>query len=178
MVRRMGGFGIAAAWLVAVAAGFGPDEREVPREVAAPPGARVALSGVGRGVQIYKAATGADGKPAWALEGPLATLYDAQGVMIGYHYEGPYWESMDGSRVASVAAEPVKTAPAPDPGKDIPWLLVPVRPESAGGALAGVTHIQRLDTAGGQAPAGPPKVLGSKVGMPYSATYVFLRPGP
>ena len=60
------------------------------------------------------------------------------------------------------------------PKKDIPWLLVKVKPEQGdAGTFSSVVYIQRLQTEGGIAPAEHPRRLGTKVGVSYKAVYYF-----
>jgi hypothetical protein len=154
----------------------GPASAQVPREVTVPPGHKLLLKMRAKGVQIYKAVKGKSGGLEWELEAPLADLLDAKGERAGWHYEGPSWEAADGSKVARDKKEEVKSAPAPNPKEDIPWLLIRVKAEDGkAGTLTSVVYVQRVQTAGGKAPAQPPRRIGTKVGVPYTAAYVFYR---
>jgi hypothetical protein len=149
----------------------GPD---VPKEIAVPPGYKLLLKLEANGVQIYKAVEGKAGKPEWVLEAPLANLVDEKRGKAGWHYEGPSWEAADGSKVVRDKAAEVKSAPAPRPQEDIPWLLVKVKAaESKDGTLSPSAYVQRLQTEGGKAPAELPKRVGTKIGVPYKAVYYF-----
>ena len=130
------------------------------------PGARLALTASARGVQIYECRNG-----QWAFVAPQAELFDTAGRRIGTHGAGPFWQAEDGSRVlASVTAK----ADAPAAGA-IPWLLLAVRPGGeAPGVLAGTTHIQRVNTAGGSAPSGA-CTTAHPLRVPYSADYHFYK---
>jgi hypothetical protein len=168
MIRSVA-FTIAVAGLLLSA--LSAAEPDVPKDIAVPEGHRLVASVKARGVQVYKAVEGTGGLE-WTLEGPLADLSDDKGGRVGWHYDGPSWEAMDGSKVVRDATEAVKQAPAPDQQTAIPWLLVKVHPADAEhGAFAGVVFIQRLNTAGGKAPADPPKRVGTRVGVPYTAVY-------
>jgi len=171
--------------LIVVAAGFAilwakasmaqPAGINVPKEIAVPPGHKLLHKLEARGVQIYKATEGTDGKLEWVLEGPLAELADGKGGLAGYHYDGPSWEAADGSKVIRDKAEAVKSAPAPNPKENIPWLLVKVKAEDGkAGNFSAVVFIQRLQTAGGKAPVEAPRRHGTKVGAPYKAVYYFF----
>ena len=46
---------------------------------------------------------------------------------------------------------------------------------SGPGIFSSVTYIQRLNTTGGLAPAGPGSVVGETVEIPYTAEYYFYR---
>ena len=149
-----------------------PAPPAVPAGIATPPGCRLLCELHATGVQVYRSATNDTGL-GWVLDAPLATLTDADGA-AAYHYDGPTWEGVDGSRVVVDRTVPVKSVPAADPGRDIPWLLVKVRRDGeAPGRLAPAAYVQRLDTAGGKPPAIPPSRVGTKVGVPYTATYRF-----
>ena len=41
--------------------------------------------------------------------------------------------------------------------------------------FAGITHIQRVNTVGGNAPAGAGTVTGETASVPYTAEYFFYR---
>jgi hypothetical protein len=129
------------------------------------------------GVQIYECKTAPDkAVPSWAFVAPQAELMDAAGAKAGTHGAGPFWQAADGSRVVgSVKAR----ADAPAAGA-IPWLLLAVRGEGAAGRFTPVTSIQRINTAGGVAPAqGCAGVadLGQRAQVPYTADYVFFVAG-
>lgn len=130
--------------------------------------ARLTLTTSARGVQIYECRAG-----QWAFVAPQADLFDAAGRAMGTHGAGPFWQASDGSRVvASVTAK----ADAPEAGA-IPWLLLAARPAdgpATPGLLAGVTHIQRVNTAGGSAPTGGCQP-GHPLRVPYRADYHFYK---
>jgi hypothetical protein len=175
MTRRVGVLlaGICAM-IVQVASEAQQPMADVPKEIAVPRGHKLLFQLEAKGVQIYKAAEGKSGKLEWVLEAPLADLADGTGAKAGYHYGGPSWEAADGSKVVRDKAEEVKTTPAPNPRNDIPWLLVKVRGEDGKeGTFAPAVYIQRLQTAGGKAPVELPKRVGTKIGVPYKATYYF-----
>ncbi len=166
---------LALSLLVALVATTCFADAPPPAPIAVPPGHRLLCELHASGVQVYKAVAGKGGRPEWALDGPLATLTDDKGF-AAYHYDGPSWEAADGSKVVRDRAEPVKSAPAPDAARDIPWLLVKVQPAvgDPAGRLTPAVYVQRLDTAGGRAPDAPPPRLGTRVGVPYTATYRFF----
>jgi len=169
MIRAVGFALVVAGLLLSALSAAEPD---VPKDLALPDGHKLVASVKAMGVQVYKAVEGKSGGLEWTLEGPLADLSDDKGSRVGWHYDGPSWEAMDGSKVMRDASEPVKQAPAPDPQAAIPWLLVKVQAaDTEPGTFAGVVYIQRLNTAGGKAPADPPKRVGTRVGVPYTAVY-------
>lgn len=150
---------------------------DVPTEVAVPSGLKLLLKVEAKGVQIYKAVEGKSGTLEWALEAPLADLFDDKGKTVGCHYDGPSWEMTDGSKVVRDRAFEVKSAPAPNQKEDIAWLLVKVKGEEGkDGMCSSAVYIQRLQTGGGKAPANLPKNLGTKVGVAYKAVYYFYGP--
>jgi hypothetical protein len=104
---------------------------DVPKEIAVPAGHKLLFHVEAKGVQIYKAVKSSSGALEWVLEAPLADLVDANGAKAGLHYDGPSWEATDGSKVVRDKAEDVKSAPAPKPNEDIPWLLVKVKAQKA-----------------------------------------------
>lgn len=149
--------------------------REVPAELAPADSALLFELGA-RGAQIYACEASPDDAAAfaWTLAGPDAELLNARGEVVGSHFAGPTWQGLDGSAViAKVAAR--ADAPASDA---VPWLLLEATEHDASGAFSTVTHIQRIDTVGGVAPAmGCDEAHeGEDVRVPYEATYAFFYP--
>jgi hypothetical protein len=125
-------------------------------------------------VQIYKSVEGKGGKPEWVLEAPLADLFSSDGKKPGFHYEGPSWEAMDGSKVTRDKERAVQAAAASNAQEDIPWLLIKVNAEGdKQGIFNQVVYIQRINTKGGKAPIEAPLLTGTKVGAAYMATYYY-----
>jgi hypothetical protein len=117
------------------------------------------------GVQIYRW----DGL-SWVFVEPSATLFANAGYdgKVGKHYAGPTWESNSGSKVVGArmySCQPDTTA--------IPWLLLEAVSTSGPGIYSSVTYIQRVNTKGGLAPAGPGSFIGETVQIPYTAEYYF-----
>ena len=119
-------------------------ETTLPDAIAAP-GETTVLTLHAEGAQVYECKAGADGKLAWAFREPIATLL-VDGKTVGRHYAGPNWEHSDGSAVVGKAAG---NAPGATPN-DIPWLKLDVTSRRGTGVLAGVTTVQRINTAGGK----------------------------
>ena len=146
----------------------GQDNRapDVPAALEVPAGNKVAFHAFAAGVQIYEWSGS-----AWVFVAPEAVLFaDAGGHgEVGIHYAGPTWESESGSKVvgARVASSPAAGA--------IPWLLLRAVSTEGPGIFARVTYIQRVNTTGGTAPGTPGSVAGTRVGVPYTAEYVFYR---
>jgi hypothetical protein len=140
----------------------------IPDAIAAP-GETVVLTVTADGTQNYECKAGADGKLAWVLSGPMATLSE-NGEIIGYHYPGPTWELRDGSAIVGKMAASLPAA-TPD---DIPWLKLEVISQRGNGLLSGVTTVLRINTRGGK-PDGVCDTEGATRKVPYSADYLFLR---
>ncbi|QJW95071.1 DUF3455 domain-containing protein [Frigoriglobus tundricola] len=179
MMRMLRATGLLAALVALSARVAGGDAPAVPKEIAVPAGYARVLTLHAKGVQIYKSVAGKDGKLKWELEAPLADLADDKGARVGHHFGAPTlgvpaWEANDGSRLVRDKAEDVKSAPAKKPETDIPWLLVRVKSDDGSpGVLAKAVYVQRIQTEGGKAPADAPKRADTRIGVPYTATYVF-----
>jgi Protein of unknown function (DUF3455) len=125
-----------------------------------------------RGVQIYECRAKKDdpGATQWAFVAPEADLFDTQGRLVGKHYAGPKWQSLDGSKVAGT----VKASADAPRAAAIPWLLLTTRSEGLDGAFAKATSIQRINTVGGVAPAADDcstATLGKGARVAYTADY-------
>ena len=137
---------------------------------------------------------------AWAFYGPQATLFDVDDGddhQIITHFLSPnpaeadkprptWQQSRDTSIVwANNSSPPAQSSsdPAFVAAGAIPWLLLPVAGTqvgpTGGDKLTKTTFIQRLDTAGGIAPAASACAAaadaGKKALVPYSADYFFYR---
>lgn len=174
--------GLLAALAALPAGAACEDTPAFPKEIAVPAGHVRVLTLHAKGVQIYKSVAGKDGKRKWELEAPLADLTDDKGARAGHHFGEPTlgvpaWEANDGSRLVRDKAEDVKSTPAKKPDTDIPWLLVRVKSDDGSpGALAKVVYVQRIHTEGGKAPTDAPKRADTRIGVPYTATYMFYAP--
>jgi len=129
-------------------------------------------------VQIYDCKPNKD-DPArfeWVFRAPEAELFDAAGKNIGKHYAGPTWESNDGSKVVG---EVKARDNSPDPNA-IPWLLLSAKSTSGNGVFSQTQSIQRVHTAGGNAPAAgcSQAQAGKELRVPYKAMYYFYRARP
>jgi len=146
---------------------------DVPDALNVPAGEKLSLEAQASGVQIYECRANKDDAKRfeWVFKAPEAQLFDKAGKVIGKHYAGPTWESDDGSKV--VGEVKAKDA-GPDP-KSIPWLLLAAKSSSGDGALGRTRSVQRLHTAGGNAPAvGCDQAnQGKEARVPYKAVYRF-----
>jgi hypothetical protein len=131
-----------------------------------------AIEALGKGVQIYTCKVSGSAY-AWTLKAPDASLYDANGNVIGKHFAGPSWQANDGS---TVVGESLNASPSPNAGA-IPWLVLHARSHTGDGIMANVQYIVRTRTQGGVAPASgcDARHAGAEVRVPYSAIYLFFR---
>jgi hypothetical protein len=167
-----GVFGVvAAAVLLAAGAQTSRADEAVPAALQPPSGYTAAFSAKATGVQIYTSTAEAGSTPKWTFDAPLAELTAPDAAI--HHYAGPSWEAADGSKLTRDAGVPVVSVPAKQAAADVPWLLIKVAADPAPGVLSKVVYVQRISTTGGVAPAKPPTRAGTKVGVPYTATYVF-----
>jgi len=156
-----------AAAGIALSIRAGQSSAQMPAAIDAP-GQTVVTTLHAEGAQVYECKADAQGKPAWQIREPIATLF-LNGRTIGRHYAGPTWEHTDGSKVVGRV---VATALGATPN-DIPWLRLDVVERHGNGILSGVTTVQRINTKGGSA-QGPCDNTGRYLSVPYSAEYVFL----
>jgi hypothetical protein len=141
---------------------------DVPAAVRAPDGQVLLFRAFAQGTQVYECLPGGG---AWTFRQPVATLVDDAGRDLGIHGRGPFWAAYDGSRVVGATQA---NAPARDPAQDVPLLLLRATANSGDGRFAAVNFIQRLDTRGGAAPAGPcDPAAGPVLEVPYHAVYYF-----
>lgn len=132
-----------------------------------PAGATLAFHAYASGVQVYRW----NGQ-AWQFTGPVATLTaNAGGTgVVGSHYGGPTWEANSGGFIVGALSRRCDVDPA-----NVPWLLLDVVRNEGPGVFSRVTHIQRVNTVGGQTPAGSGSHPGEVRNVPYTAEYFFYR---
>lgn len=168
--------GLVLLGLEASVSGAGPAASvpEVPAAIRVPAGAKLVEKLHATGAQVYGCAA-ADGKYAWTLKRPDATLTDAKGAEAGKHGAGPSWTAKDGSSVTGA-----KVAQADAPATDaVPWLLLRATSTSGKGRFGEVSFIQRLATKGGKAPASGCDAthVGAELRVDYSADYYLYKGG-
>ena len=136
-----------------------PDDREPVLKLAA------------RGAQVFRCEK-RDGQGAWMFRQPDAELLDAAGKVVGRHGANFSFEHVDGSRlVATIAAH--DEAPKPT---DLRWLLMTTR-SFGKGAFEGVTHVQRINTAGGMPPASCDVAHAGRIlRIDFTSDFLFYRP--
>ncbi len=147
----------------------------LPDAVKVPAGHRVAMETVGVGEITYecKAKAQMADQYEWVFVGPKAALNDRSGKTVGSYFGPPAtWAALDGSKLTGA-----QLAVAPAGMGNIPYQLVKANPAMGEGAMAGVTHIQRVATKGGVAPAMPCAMgnMGQKQVVAYQADYIFWK---
>lgn len=140
------------------------DQGTVPAALRVPAGqTMVADMRVQQGSQVYTCTNG-----SWTLLAPAAVLRSGNTQVL--HTKGPQWISTaDGSSVSGAVV-----ASVPTPGA-VPELLLRSTGNQGTGLFGSVDFIQRLDTAGGVAPAGQ-CANGTLRAVAYSADYRFYAP--
>ena len=147
----------------------------LPTAVQVPTGHRVVMETVGAGEITYECREKAAmaGQHEWVFVGPMATLQTRDGRALGRYFGPPAtWALQDGSSLTGT-----QLAVAPAAAGSIPLQLVKANPAMGSGALVGVTHIQRVQTRGGVAPALPCGAAekGQRQVVPYQADYIFWK---
>lgn len=197
---RRGCLGLALAACTAGPAAFAQNVQvpAVPPGLEAPDGQIAFFTGHAEGTQNYVCLPTASGF-GWTFFSPQATLFASipwfRGEIkqqIVTHFLSPNpaekgtprvtWQSSFDSSAAWAKALKPSTDPAFVAAGAIPWVLLEVVGTNAGPAggrlFAHTTFIQRLNTAGGAAPAdgcGEPADVGKTSLVPYTADYFFYR---
>lgn len=165
--------GCAQMSTMSMAPAFSQDT--LPDAVKVPAGHKVAMETVGVGEITYECRAKANtaGEFEWAFVGPKAELKDRAGKTVGAYYGPPAtWQSLDGSKVTAT-----QLAVAPAGAGNIPLQLVKANAAMGDGAMTGVSHIQRVATRGGTAPAMPCNAgaAGQRQVVQYQADYIFWK---
>ena len=164
----------------------------LPTAIQVPSGATLKIHDHAIGAQVYTCtpsstggagggggAGGAGGSGAttysWVLKQPDAVLYDSSFAMVGTHGLGPNWTSTDGSVVNGMKVAGVNSTAT----GAIQWLLLQASSNTGTGVFSDVSYVQRLNTAGGVAPATgcDATTSGMETRIPYSADYYFFTGG-
>ena len=151
----------------------------LPAAVQVPAGHRVAMATAASGEITYecRAKAAMAGEFEWVFVGPQAVLKNRMGQAVGTYYGPPAtWAAMDGSKITGM-----QVAVAPAGMGNIPMQLVKANPALGGqdgmGAMYGISHIQRVATRGGTAPAVSCTAsnAGQKQLVSYQADYIFWK---
>ena len=149
---------------------------EVPSLLEVGEGFEVSFHTYAEGVQVYVSTETAPGVYGWVFKEPIATLYGSPNFtgVVGTHYAGPTWESNSGSTVVGARLEGVTVDP-----NAIAWLKLGAVTESGPGIFDNTTHIQRVNTVGGKAPATGANAsnVGEDIQIAYTAEYYFYKAG-
>lgn len=148
----------------------------LPEAVKVPAGHRVFAETVGVGEITYECRlkAGSTTEYEWFFAGPKAELKSRTGQMVGKYYGPPAtWESTDGSKLTGA-----QLAVAPAGAGNIPLQLVKANPAMGQGAMQGISHIQRVATRGGVAPAAACAAgnVGQRQQVSYQADYIYWKP--
>lgn len=190
----------AAAFVVVLgiatprAAGTDVTPPPVPDDLRVLDGSTAYLIGHAYGTQNYSCVPSALSPSgfAWTLFGPQATLFDDNNAQMMTHFLSanpsesgvlrPTWQHSGDTSSAWAAAVATSIDANFVAEGAIPWLLLQVKGTGYGPTLGAklirTTYIQRVNTAGGMAPAtgcSQYSDLGKKVFVPYGADYVFYR---
>ncbi len=147
----------------------------LPAAVQVPAGHRVALETIGAGNITYECRekASAAGQYEWVFAGPMAELTDRQGRSIGRYFGPPAtWAASDGSAITGT-----QLAVAPGGDGNIALQLVKANPASGDGVMKGISHVQRVTTRGGVAPAitCDAQGKGKREVVKYQADYIFWK---
>jgi len=123
-----------------------------------------------RGAQVFRCEK-RDGQGTWVFRQPDAELLDSAGKVVGRHGANFSFEHVDGSRLLStIVAYDDASKPT-----DLRWLLLTTK-SFGKGAFEGVTHVQRVNTAGGMPPASCDLAHAGRVlRIDFTSDFVFYR---
>ena len=123
-----------------------------------------------RGAQVFRCEK-RDAQGVWMFRQPDGELLDGAGKVVGRHGANFSFEHVDGSRLLSTIAAH-DDAPKPT---DLRWLLMTTK-SFGKGAFEDVTHVQRVNTAGGMPPATCDLAQAGRVlRIDFTADFVFYR---
>jgi hypothetical protein len=145
--------------------------RHIPDILKVPEGNELLLRAKGIGAQIYKCPVSTNSKAT--PHAILLTSDEDERDLVAIHFEGPTWQSFDGSSVVG-DAQNAKHFTSPDQD-GVDWLLLPAQSTTGNGLFSRVTYIQRLFTDGGKPPAQACDQANGQTQVPvqYSAEYRF-----
>lgn len=124
------------------------------------------------GAHVFECRPGGPGGFGWTFVAPDATLYEGTRTAATQTVPNLWESATDRSSVTAV----VRGTQAAADG-DLPWVLFGAQPLAETGLFAGVTSIQRINTAGGVAPSASCEAgnVGSEIRVPFTAEYYFYR---
>ena len=124
-----------------------------------------------RGVQIFRCEK-RDSGLVWTFRQPQAELIDPSGKTIGRHGANFSFEHDDGSRlISTIVAFDEASRPT-----DLRWLLMTTRSFGTG-AFENISHVQRINTAGGMPPSRcEASQLNQLLRVDFTSDFVFYRP--
>ena len=189
MITRSIGLIIPLAVVTSAAVASAQSAPAVPANLQVPSGSPYLIAAA-EGTQNYVCTVTTSGF-AWTFFGPQATLFGGA-TQVATHFLSPNpdeggtpratWQHSVDTSAVWAAAIASSTDPAYVTPGAIPWLLLRVVGDEPGpladAALAGTLYIQRVNTAGGAAPAAGCKTandIGRKALVPYTTDYVFYR---
>jgi Protein of unknown function (DUF3455) len=148
---KMGTVTLSAAVVAACSstAPMTPKPPAVPAALQVSDNEKLAFTLSATGTQNYECKANAAGAPTWAFIEPEAQLFGPNNEKMGTHGAGPFWMALDGSKTIGT----VKTRVDAPRSTDIPWLLLTTKSTGIPGKMDSITSIQRINTAGGIAPA-------------------------
>lgn len=190
MKSRMITFMFAVVSLLSPQLAMAQISTPVPDNIQVPAGFQPFLLAGAEGTQNYVCVSSSSGF-VWSFFGPQATLFIGdQQVMTHFLSPNPAesgaaratWQhSADTSTIWAAAIASSSDPNFVAPGA-IPWLLLRVTGDEpgpmGGAALTGAVYVQRVNTAGGIAPATGcknAKDVGKKALVPYRTEYIFFR---
>ena len=125
-----------------------------------------------KGVQIFRCER-RDNALTWVFRQPQAELMEA-GKGVGRHGANFSFEHDDGSRLVST----IVAYDEPPKPTDLRWVLMTTR-SFGKGVFEGVTHVQRINTAGGIPPGRcEASQLNQLLRVDFTSDFVFYRPRP
>jgi hypothetical protein len=148
------------------------DNASLPEAVRVPDGVKQKMWTAAAGEITYECRENKAmaGQFEWGFIGPVASLKNQAGDVVAKYYAGPTWEATDGSKVSGK-----QLGVATGGMGNIALQLVKTGPAMGMGAMQGISHVQRLKTQGGVAPALACAMAnkGERRQVAYQADYVF-----